>query len=180
MSLDALKNDLPDYAKDLKLNLSSLARETDLDDQKKWGTFLASAHAVGEPKTLAALSAAAEEVLSPEAVAAAKAASAIMGMNNVYYRSIHLISAPTYKTLPAKLRMNVIGAPGIEKADFELYSLGVSAVNGCGMCLDAHEAELRKHGLSAEQVQAGIRIGAVVNAVARVLAAEAVTATAPA
>ena len=78
--------------------------------------------------------------------------------------------------MPAKLRMNVIGAPGIEKADFELYSLGVSAVNGCGMCLDAHEAELRKHGLSTEQIQAGIRIGAVVNAVARVLAAEAVTA----
>ena len=81
MSLDALKNDLPDYAKDLKLNLSSLARETELDDQKKWGTFLASAHAVGEPKTLAALSAAAEEALSPEAASAAKAASAIMGMN---------------------------------------------------------------------------------------------------
>ncbi|MEP0313657.1 carboxymuconolactone decarboxylase family protein, partial [Hyphomonas sp.] len=92
----------------------------------------------------------------------------------------HLISNATYRTLPAKLRMNVIGAPGIEKADFELYSLGVSAVNGCGMCLDAHEAELRKHGLSTEQIQAGIRIGAVVNAVARVLAAEAVAVAEPA
>ncbi|WP_370172272.1 MULTISPECIES: carboxymuconolactone decarboxylase family protein [Hyphomonas] len=180
MSIESLKSSLPDYAKDLKLNLGSLMNEQLLSDQQKYGCFLACAHAVGEPQTLTALKAEAEEKLSPEAIKAAKAASAIMGMNNVYYRSIHLISAPTYKTLPAKLRMNVIGAPGIEKADFELYSLGVSAVNGCGMCLDAHEAELRKHGLSAEQVQAGFRIGAVVNAVARVLAAEAVTATAPA
>ena len=167
MSIESLKSSLPDYAKDLKLNLGSLMNETLLSDQQKYGCFLACAHAVGEPQTLTALEAEADGKLSPEA---------IKGMNNVYYRSIHLISNSTYQTLPAKLRMNVIGAPGIEKADFELYSLGVSAVNGCGMCLDAHEAELRKHGLSTEQIQAGIRIGAVVNAVARVLAAEAVTA----
>ena len=167
MSIESLKSSLPDYAKDLKLNLGSLMNETLLSDQQKYGCFLACAHAVGEPQTLTALEAEADGKLSPEAIKAAKAASAIMGMNNVYYRSIHLISNSTYQTLPAKLRMNVIGAPGI---------LGVSAVNGCGMCLDAHEAELRKHGLSTEQIQAGIRIGAVVNAVARVLAAEAVTA----
>ena len=123
MSIDALKNEIPEYAKDLKLNLSSLARETELDDQKKWGTFLASAHAVGEPKTLAAIKAQAEAVLSPEAVKAAQAASAIMGMNNVYYRFAHLVSNKEYSTLPAKLRMNVIGAPGVEKADFELWHL---------------------------------------------------------
>ncbi|MEE2923062.1 MAG: carboxymuconolactone decarboxylase family protein [Pseudomonadota bacterium] len=180
MSVESLKSSLPDYAKDLKLNLGSLMNETLLSDQQKYGCFLACAHAVGEPQTLKALDAEAAGKLSPAAVRAAKAASAIMGMNNVYYRSIHLVSNETYRTIPAKLRMNVIGAPGIDKADFELFSLGVSAVNGCGMCLDAHEAELRKHGLSTEQIQAAIRIGAVVNAVARVLAAEAVTASEPA
>ena len=180
MSIESLKSSLPDYAKDLKLNRGSLMNETLLSDQQKYGCFLACAHAVGEPQTLKALDAEAADKLSPEAVRAAKAASAIMGMNNVYYRSIHLVSNETYRTIPAKLRMNVIGAPGIDKADFELFSLGVSAVNGCGMCLDAHEAELRKHGLSTEQIQAAIRIGAVVNAVARVLAAEAVTASEPA
>lgn len=173
MSIDALKNELPEYAKDLKLNLSSLARETELDDQKKWGTFLASAHAVGEPKTLAAIKAQAEAVLSPEAVKAAQAASAIMGMNNVYYRFAHLVSNKEYSTLPAKLRMNVIGAPGVEKADFELWSMAVSAINGCGMCMDAHEAELRKHGVTTTQVQAAVRIGAVINAVSAVMRAEA-------
>ena len=173
MSVESLKSALPDYAKDLKLNLGSLLNETILSDQQKLGTFLACAHAVGEPVTLAAIEAEVSPKLSPEALKAAKAASAIMGMNNVYYRTVHLLKNDVYKTLPAELRMNVIGAPGIEKADFELYSLGVSAVNGCGMCLDAHEAELRKHGMTSEQIQAAVRIGAVVNAVSRVMAAEA-------
>ncbi|KCZ92745.1 carboxymuconolactone decarboxylase family protein [Hyphomonas johnsonii] len=173
MSLDTLKSKLPDYAKDLKLNLGSMVNETILTDQQKYGCLLACAHAVGEPQTLRALEAEARSKISPEAVTAAKAASAIMGMNNVYYRSTHLFTNETYTTLPAKLRMNVIGAPGIEKADFELFALAVSAVNGCGMCLDAHESVLRKHGMTTEQVQAGVRIASVVNAVARVMAAEA-------
>lgn len=174
MAIDELKNALPDYAKDLKLNLSSLTRETVLDDEQKWGSFLASAHAIGEPQTLKAISAEAEAVLSPEALTAAKAAAAIMGMNNVYYRFVHLASNKDYGTLPAKLRMNVIGAPGVEKTSFELWSMAVSAINGCGMCMDAHEAELRKHGLTTIQIQASVRIGAVVNAVASVLRAESV------
>jgi alkyl hydroperoxide reductase subunit D len=173
MSLDALRDQLPAYAKDLSLNLSSLASETTLNDQQKWGAFLASAHAIGQPAVLRAIEAAAAEAgLSPEAANAAKAAAAIMGMNNVYYRALHLVSNPEYRTLPARLRMNVIANPGVAKADFELWSLAVSAVNGCGMCLDSHEAELKTHGVPAAQIQAALRIAAVVNAVSRVLTAE--------
>jgi alkyl hydroperoxide reductase subunit D len=172
MSLDTLKNDIPDYAKDLKLNLSSLARETVLDDQKKWGVFLAAAHARGVPAVVKAIEAEVGDKLSDEAKSGAKAAAAIMGMNNVYYRFIHLASAKDYKTLPAKLRMNVIANPGVDKADFELWSLAVSAMNGCGMCIDSHEAELRKHGVSAEQIQAAVRIASTLNAVSAVLEAE--------
>jgi len=172
MSLDDLKNRLPDYAKDLKLNLSSLARETDLDDQKKWGTFLATAYATGQRDVVDAITAHTDAILSEEAKKAAKAAAAIMGMNTVYYRFAHLVSNKEYRTMPAKLRMNVMGAPGVDKADFELWSMAVSAINGCGMCMDSHEAELRKHGVTALQVQAAVRIGAVVNAVSRVLQAE--------
>jgi alkyl hydroperoxide reductase subunit D len=172
MSLDALKERIPEHAKDLKLNLSSLARETVLDDQKKFGAFLAAAYAVGEPETLKSIAAEVEGKLSGEAVAAARAAASIMGMNNVYYRFLHLVKSPDYKTLPAKLRMNVIANPGVDKADFELWSLVVSAINGCGACIDSHEAELRKAGLSTEQIQAGVRIGAVVNGVAAVVRAE--------
>jgi alkyl hydroperoxide reductase subunit D len=173
MSLDALREVLPDYAKDLSLNLSSLANETVLNDQQKWGAFLASAYAVGERQTVSAIEAAAQAAgLSEEASRAAKAAAAIMGMNNVYYRSLHLLSNPEYRTLPARLRMNVLANPGVEKADFELWSTAVSAINGCGMCLDSHEAELRKHGVANTQIQTALRIAAVVNAISRVLQAE--------
>jgi alkyl hydroperoxide reductase subunit D len=173
MSLDALRETLPAYAKDLSLNLSSLANETTLTDQQKWGTFVASAHAVGQPEVVRAVEAAADAAgLSAEAKDAAKAAAAIMGMNNVYYRSLHLLSNPEYRTLRAGLRMNVLANPGVEKVDFELWSTAVSAINGCGMCLDSHEAELKKHGVPALQIQAALRIAAVVNAVSRVIAGE--------
>jgi len=174
MFLDALRDRLPAYAKDLSLNLSSLTGELALTDQQKWGAFVASAQAVGQADVVRAIEAAATEAgLSEEALTAAKAAAAIMGMNNVYYRALHLLSNPEYKTLPARLRMNVIANPGVEKADFELWSLAVSAINGCGMCLDSHEAELKTAGVTATQVQAALRIAAVVNAVSRVLQAEA-------
>ena len=174
MSLDALRETLPAYAKDLSLNLSSLASETLLSDQQKWGCFVASAHAVGQREVVRAVDAAAQAAgLSAEAMTAAKAAAAIMGMNNVYYRSLHLLSNAEYRTLPARLRMNIIANPGVEKTDFELWCTAVSAINGCGMCLDSHESELKKHGVPAQQIQAVLRIGAVVNAVSRVLQAEA-------
>ena len=177
MSLDTLRESLPAYAKDLSLNLSSLAGETLLSDQQKWGAFVASAYAVGTPAVVKAVVGAATEAgLTGEALAAAKAAAAIMGMNNVYYRAIHLITNEEYATLPARLRMNVLANPGVDKADFELWSMAVSAVNGCGMCLDAHEAELKKHAVSAPQIQAALRIAAVVNAVSRVIAGEAALA----
>jgi alkyl hydroperoxide reductase subunit D len=174
MSLDALRETLPAYAKDLSLNLSSLSNETVLSDQQKWGCFVASAHAVGQRAVVRAVEAAAQAAgLSPQAATAAKAAAAIMGMNNVYNRALHLLSNPEYRTLPARLRMNVISDPGVDKADFELWCTAVSAINGCGMCLDSHEAELKKHGMPAQQVQAALRIAAVVNAVSRVLQADA-------
>jgi len=177
MSIDALRDVLPAYAKDLSLNLSSLASETVLTEQQKWGAFLASAYAVGVPAAVKAIEAAASTAgLSAEAATAAKAAAAIMGMNNVYYRGLHLMKNKEYVTLPAKLRMNVIGAPGVEKVDFELWCTAVSAINGCGACLESHEAEVRKQGLTNVQVQAAVRIGAVVNAVSRVVAAEAAAA----
>jgi len=171
MSIDALKDALPEHAKDLKLNLSSLAGEGLLTADQRAGCFLVAAIAAREPRTLAALAAYARAILSPDAFEAARTVAALMAMNNVYYRFAHLVSAPDYKTLPAKLRMNGLARPGAAKADMELWALAVSAVNGCGMCLDAHEKELRKAGLAAEQVQAAARIAATVHAVAVTLEA---------
>jgi alkyl hydroperoxide reductase subunit D len=78
--------------------------------------------------------------------------------------------------MPAKLRMNVMARPGVEKADFELWSLAVSAINGCGMCMESHEQVVRAAGLTQEQVQSAVRIASVVHAVAAVLDGEAAMA----
>ena len=176
MSIDTLRDLLPAYAKDISLNLSSLANETVLNDQQKWGCFLASAHAIGVVPVVKLIEAAAAEKLSPEATSAAKSAAAIMGMNNIYYRSLHLMKNHEYATLPARLRMNVLANPGVEKIDFELWSTAVSAINGCGACLDAHEGELKKHAVPATQIQAALRIAAVVHAASRIAASEAALA----
>jgi alkyl hydroperoxide reductase subunit D len=172
MSVEALKSRLPDYAKDLKLNLSTLAAEPSLTAQQRAGAFVASALASRNAEVSEAVLAEFGPALSPEALTAAKAAAAIMAMNNIYYRFTHLVAAPDYKTMPAKLRMNVIAKPGVEKVDFELWSIAVSAINGCGMCLDAHERVVREHGVSTETVQAVVRIAAVVHAIAATLDGE--------
>src|SRR5690606_1882598 len=106
-------------------------------------------------------------------VKAARAAASIMGMNNVYYRFTHLVGNDEYSKLPAKLRMNVIGNPGVDKTDFELYSLAVSAINGCGACVASHERVVRNAGLGAEAVQSAVRIAAVMHGIAVALESSA-------
>lgn len=172
MSIDTLKSRIPDYAKDIKLNLSSLAGDETLSPQTHWGTFLASALATGNADVISAIAAEASAHLDEAAQNGAKAAAAIMGMNNIYYRFVHLAKNKEYATMPAKLRMNIIANPGVDKADFELWSLAVSAINGCGMCIDAHEAALRKEGMGSAEIQTAVRIASTVNAVAAVLAGE--------
>lgn len=172
MGIESLKNMVPDYAKDLRLNLGSLANEETLDTQKLWGTFVACALAGRNETVIREIMAEAAQYLSAEAMTAAKAAASIMAMNNVYYRFVHLAANKDYQTMPAKLRMNVLANPGVGKDDFELWSLAVSAINGCGMCIDAHEKQLQAHNVSKEQVQTAVRIGAVVQAVSAVLDGE--------
>ncbi|MEA2736727.1 MAG: lipoyl-dependent peroxiredoxin subunit [Acetobacteraceae bacterium] len=171
MSLETLKSALPEYAKDLRLNIGSLATEPSLSDEQRAGTFVASAIAARNPEVTAAIIGEFGRHLSIEALNAAKAAAAIMAMNNIYYRFTHLVGGD-YPNMPAKLRMNVMAKPGVDKGTFELWSLAVSAINGCGMCMESHERAVRQHDMSAEQVQAAVRIAAVVHAVAATLDAE--------
>jgi lipoyl-dependent peroxiredoxin subunit D len=171
MSLESLKSALPDYAKDIRLNLGSLATEPVLSVEARAGTFVAAALAARSPAVTEAIIAEFAPALSADALNAAKAASSIMAMNNVYYRFTHLVGGD-YPNMPAKLRMNVMAKPGVDKATFELWSLAVSAINGCGMCMESHERAVRQNGLTTEQVQAAVRIAAVVHAVAVTLDAE--------
>lgn len=169
MSIEALKDRLPAYAKDIKLNLSSIVNSTALTPQQLWGTILVSAIAARNETVIEAAAGAARPHLSPEAQEAAKAAAAVMAMNNIYYRSIHLIGDPELSKMPARLRMNVIANPGVDKVDFELWSLAVSAINGCGMCLQSHAHEVAGKGASREAVQDTLRIAAVIHAAAAII-----------
>jgi len=169
MSLDALRAQLPDYAKDLRLNLESLLSETgapDLSPRQVRAVALASAIASRHRPLVDALETLASELLAPAELAGVRAAAAMMAMTNVYYRFTHQLSNKEYEAMRAGLRMNVMRDPGIDKASFELCALAVSAINGCGACVDSHEQTLRAHGVSAQGVQSAARIAAVVHAVA--------------
>src|SRR5260221_11451778 len=138
MSIQTLKDRLPEYAKDLKLNLGSLAAETVLNDTLKAGTFVAAAFASRNPEVIAAIHAEFGEKLAPADFTAAKTAAAIMGMNNVYYRSLNLAANDEYMRLHAKMRMKVICGPGTAKENLELRSLDYYAINCCGTLIHRH------------------------------------------
>lgn len=169
MSIDNLKGALPEYAKDLKLNLGSLARSTELSEQQLWGTFLAAAAATKSPAVLREISEDAADILSGEAFDAALGAASIMGMNNVAYRAKGFLG-DDYTQVRMGLRMNIIGNPGVEKADFELWSLAVSTINGCHDCTAAHARVVREAGLTKEQVWEAVKVAATVTGVAQALA----------
>lgn len=172
MAIDSLKERLPAYARDLKLNLSNVLATPGMTPQQLWGVALASAFASRNATVIKAISESADRHLSEEAVQAAKTAAAIMGMNNIYYRFVHLVSRKEYSTMPANLRMQALAKPGVDPLDFELFSLAVSAINGCGMCVDSHEAKVLERGATKDLVQNVVRIAAVIHAVAVTLDAE--------
>lgn len=170
--MEALQDRIPDYARDLRLNLASVLTPQGapgLSEAQLWMTALASAIAARNDELTRAVDAEAAARLTPAEIAAARAAAAIMGMNNIYYRFLHLVGDEEYAKLPARLRMNVIADPGVPKVDFEMVSLAVSAINGCGHCVIAHERALRRHEVGREAVQSAVRIASVLHAVAAVL-----------
>lgn len=170
-NIEGLKAILPDFAKDIRLNLSSVIKEdpnTGLTVQQVLGLALTAAFTSKNRLVIDAILGEAA-VLTPEEIHAAKAAATIMAMNNVYYRGIHLMHDEELSKMPAGLRMNVIGSPGIDKVTFELYSLAVSAINGCGACIENHAQAILQHGVSKAGVQHTIRIAAVITAASQAL-----------
>jgi alkyl hydroperoxide reductase subunit D len=171
-TLESIREALPGYARDLQLNLGTVLTAggaPGLNERQIWAVALASAAASRNASFSRDIQTLAAQHLDAAHVSAAHAAAALMAMNNVYYRFLHLVEDAEYAKLPARLRMNILGSPGIGKADFELLALAVSAINGCGTCVASHERQLRQHGLEREAVQSAVRIAATVHAVARVL-----------
>ncbi|MGB5111350.1 MAG: alkyl hydroperoxide reductase AhpD [Mycobacterium sp.] len=168
MSIDGVKDALPEYAKDLKLNLGAIVRTTELNEQQLWGALVATAAATKSQRLLREIAEDALDVLSEEAYNAALGAAAIMGMNNVFYRTKGQLDG-RYDDLRAGLRMNIIANPGVMKEDFELWSLAVSAINGCGHCVSAHETVLRDAGVDRTAIFEAVRLASIVSGVAQAL-----------
>lgn len=168
MSLKQFADNLPDYAKDLRLNLGSILSDQLMGEERKLGVLLACAHGSGYRPLVAAAESEVAGKLDDKVANAARGAAAVMAMNNVYYRFVHLVANSEYNTMPARLRMNFLGQHGIAKEEFELFALAISAMNGCGMCIDSHERLLLEHGIKADVIQNAIRIAAVMKAIATV------------
>jgi len=165
MSINRLKERLPDHARDLRVNLGAITSSTSLKPQQAWGTALAAAVASRNAEVVAAI--ASEAPLSPEAEAAARGAAEIMAMNNIYYRFQHMMGdGSAYAQFPARLRMQIIGRPGVDHVDFELWCLAASVITGCENSVRTHEMTVRERGGTEEQVQDVVRIAAVIHAVA--------------
>ena len=163
MSIDNLKSGLPDYAKDLKLNIGTLVRGNVLTEQQLWGTLLSTAAATRSEVVLSEIADEAQQHLSEAAVKAAYGAASIMGMNNVAYRAKAWLGDDY-----AQVRMGLR-----EQPDFELWALAVSAINGCEHCTLAHEKALKEAGFTKEQIFEAIKVAAVVQGIAQALTIEA-------
>jgi len=173
--IDRLRETFPDVARDIKINLENVLTPGTLNTAQVWGTAIATAFAARHPGVVAAILAEAQAAEVPAPVVEdARAAAVLMGMNNVFYRFRHMVDKEDYMQKPARLRMQRIAKVATNKADFELFCLAVSAVNGCETCVRSHEANVVEQGLTPDHVLDAVRIASTVHAAA--LAAEVAAA----
>jgi alkyl hydroperoxide reductase subunit D len=169
-NVTAVRAGIPDLAKDIRLNLDAVLQPGGpLTTAQRWGVAVASAASSGNVRLRDAIVADAREAVDEAVVDDALAAAALMAMNNVYYRFRHLVDKPSYSDKPARLRMNRLVRPATNRTDFELFSLAVSAINGCETCIRAHEKMVVDGGLTEDHVHDAVRIAATVCASALAL-----------
>jgi lipoyl-dependent peroxiredoxin subunit D len=175
-TLASLREQLPEAAKDIKLNLQSVLSGGALSTAQRWGVVVAAALASRHPQLSRALIQEARQQAGDAVVEDAVAAAALMGMNNVFYRFRHSIGKEAYAEKPARLRMNRLVKPATNRPDFELFSLAVSAINDCQTCVRAHEQAVIEAGISTDAVLDAVRIAATVHGAAVALEAGAALA----
>ncbi len=166
--LTAIKNEIPDWAKDIRLNLDGTIARSSLKPADAVGVALAAAFAAKNPFLIEQF----KSGLSDEDANGVLTAAALMGMNNIWYPYVEMTGDSQLKTLPPLLRMNAYSSHGgIEQERFELFALAASIVGKCHFCVKSHFDNLKKAGFSIEQLRDAGRIAAVVNAAALALTA---------
>lgn len=166
MGIETLRDALPEFAKDIKLNLSSVLNQAELTPVQAWGTALACAVNSRNRTLIDAVREDCAAILSEVELQAAQVAASVMAMNNVYYRFGYLSGDAEFSSMPARLRMNSLRTHGAQSDDFELWCLAVSAVNGCGKCVESHWNQIKEHGISRDTALAAVRIASVMQAAA--------------
>lgn len=165
--VDQLKEGLPEYAKDTKLNIDAVIKRSSLSQEEAEACALAAAFATGNGKLVAFIQSGIENAVERDA---ALTAGSIMAQNNVWYPYVEMADDEQLSGLPAQLRMNGISTHGgTTKARFEAYSLAASIVGKCHFCVKAHYETLKKEGYTVEQLRDIGRIAAVITSLARVL-----------
>jgi alkyl hydroperoxide reductase subunit D len=168
--INPIVQQIPDTAKDIRLNLDAVLSRSSLSPEDALGVALAAAFAARSPQLVQALKAG-----TPQAEAnAALTAAALMGMNNVWYPFVEMAEDEELKTMRPELRMNAYATHGgVSKAKFEAYALAASIVGKCHFCVKSHYELLKKEGWTTQQLRDVGRIAAVINATAQVLTAQA-------
>jgi alkyl hydroperoxide reductase subunit D len=165
--VDTLKEGLPDYAKDTRLNIDAVVKRSTLDPVEAQCVALASVFATGNAKLWTWIQ---SQIPDAKETEAAITAASLMAMNNTWYPYVEMAHDPQLEGLPAQLRMNAIATHGgITRERFEAYSLAASIVGKCHFCVQAHYRTLRNSGYSVEQLRDIGRIAAVMTAVSRVM-----------
>jgi alkyl hydroperoxide reductase subunit D len=175
-ALESVRELIPEPARDIRLNLQTVMQAGVLSPAQRWGVAVAAAVAARNADVTQAMVTDALREVGAAVVDDAQAAAALMAMNNVYYRFRHLVGKPEYAAKPARLRMNRMAQPATNRVDFELFSVAVSAINGCGACLSAHEKAVLDGGLTDEHVHDAVRIAATIQAAAVALEMNVVSA----
>lgn len=168
MSIDNIKSAVPDYAKDLRINIGNVLNEEnspDLTKKQIFGIALSAALALKNTFLIKNIQSADEQLFSEQELNGIKTAVSLMGMNNIYYRTLHLTEDNSLSKRPAGLRMTMMNSHGLPQKDFEMYSLAVSCLSGCGVCIKSHSEKLKNEGLSLSAIQSIIKISAVIQGI---------------
>ncbi len=169
--LNSIKDLIPDYAKDIRLNIDGTIARNSLNAEQALGVALAAAFAAKSPMIAQAIKN--SGALSEVEANAALTAAALMGMNNVWYPFTEMTEDKELQASPAQLRMNAYASNGgTSKVNFELYALAASVIGKCHFCIKSHYDLLKQHGLTMQQLKDAGRIAATINAAAQVLAYE--------
>jgi alkyl hydroperoxide reductase subunit D len=165
--INKIKNLVPEFAKDIRLNLDGTIARSSLTGNDAVGVALAAAFAAKSKVIVDIIKE--SNVLSAEELNAVMTAASLMGMNNAYYPE--MTEDAELKKQPAALRMNAYANHGgVDKRRFEMYALAASIVGKCNFCVKSHYDLLKTEGMTMSQLKDVGRIAAVVNATAQIIA----------